>query len=57
MIYVDVSEKERLSRVLLRDGYIGDETDIRRKYEERYFPAERFYAEKYRPTENADLVI
>ncbi|SHM83000.1 hypothetical protein SAMN04487860_11670, partial [Ruminococcus flavefaciens] len=23
----------------------------------RYFPAEHFYAEKYRPAENADLVI
>ena len=57
MIYVDVPEKERLSRVLLRDGYIGDEADIREKYEKRYFPAEHFYAEKYRPAEKADLVI
>lgn len=57
MIYVDVDEEERLRRVLCRDGYIGDEADIRRKYNERYFPAEHFYAEKYRPVENADLVI
>ena len=57
MIYVDAAEEERLSRVLRRDGYIGDEADIRRKYNERYFPAEHFYAEKYRPVENADLVI
>ena len=53
----DVPEEERLCRVLLRDGYIGDEAAIREKYEKRYFPAERFYADKYRPAEKADLVI
>ncbi|EWM54040.1 uridine kinase [Ruminococcus flavefaciens] len=57
MIYIDVPEEERLCRVLLRDGYIGDEAAIREKYEKRYFPAERFYADKYRPAEKADLVI
>ena len=57
MVYFDVDEKERLRRVLLRDGYIGDETAIREKYENRYFPAERYYSEKYRPAEKADMVI
>lgn len=57
MIYIDVPEEERLSRVLRRDGYIGDENAIREKYEKRYFPAERFYAEKYSPEKNADMVI
>lgn len=57
MIYIDVPEEERLCRVLLRDGYIGDEAAIREKYEKRYFPAERFYADRYRPAEKADLVI
>lgn len=57
MIYIDVPENERLKRVLLRDGYIGDETAIREKYESRYFPAEHYYAEKYRPAESADIVI
>ena len=57
IIYVDVDEEERLRRVLCRDGYIGDEADIRRKYNERYFPAEHFYAKKYCPAKNADLVI
>ena len=57
MVYIDVPEEERLCRVLLRDGYIGDEAAIREKYEKRYFPAERFYADKYRPAEKADLVI
>jgi len=57
MIYFDVPEEERLRRVLLRDGYIGDERAIREKYENRYFPAERFYAEKYSPAEKADTVL
>ena len=57
MIYFDVDEEERLRRVLLRDGYIGDETAIREKYQNRYFPAERYYSEKYRPAEKADMVV
>ena len=57
MVYIDVPEEERLKRVLLRDGYIGDEKAIREKYEKRYFPAERYYAEKYRPAGSADIVI
>lgn len=57
MIYIDLSEEERLSRVLKRDEYIGSEDDIRRKYEKRYFPAERFYVEKHAPAEKADVVI
>ena len=57
MVYFDVDEKERLRRVLLRDAYIGDETAIREKYENRYFPAERYYSEKYRPAEKADMVV
>ena len=57
MIYFDVPEEERLRRVLLRDGYIGDERAIREKYENRYFPAERFYAGKYSPAEKADTVL
>lgn len=57
MVYIDVSENERLKRVLKRDGYIGDEEQIRKKYENRYFPAERKYFNSYSPRDNADIVI
>lgn len=57
MVYIDVSEKERLERVIKRDSYIGDEGQIRKKYENRYFPAERKYTDSYSPRDNADIVI
>lgn len=57
MIYIDVPEEIRLERVLKRDVYIGGEESIRRKYEQRYFPAERFYSEKYSPQLSADFII
>lgn len=57
VIYMDISEETRLSRVLMRDGYIGDAEQIREKYENRYFPAERLYAANCRPAEKADYVI
>ena len=57
VIYFDVPEEERLKRVLIRDGYIGDDKAIRSKYENRYFPAERYYAEKYLPAQRADVIV
>ncbi len=56
-VYVDVPEDVRLSRVLERDGYIGDKPEIMAKYERRYFPAERFYVQECKPAEAADLLI
>lgn len=57
VVYLDVPEAVRLSRVLKRDGYIGDADAIRQKYENRYFPAERYYAAHCRPMETADIVL
>lgn len=57
MIYIDVSEEERLARVLERDGYIGDKSQIKAKYDGRYFPAERHYVKTCAPAEGADLVV
>lgn len=57
MIYIDIPEEIRLSRVLERDGYIGDKQQIRAKYENRYFPAEHHYIKACSPSENADHVI
>ncbi len=56
-VYVDASEEVRLERVLKRDCYIGNDDAIREKYENRYFPAERYYVSEYSPSEKADLVI
>ncbi len=57
VIYLDVPQDVRLQRVLLRDGYIGDRDAITEKYEQRYFPAERFYVEHCHPAECADFVL
>lgn len=57
MIYIDVPENIRLDRVLKRDTYIGSEQEIKIKYENRYFPAERQYFEKYRPDISADCLL
>lgn len=57
IIYLDVPQEVRLSRVLARDGYIGGLEDIKRKYEKRYFPAEEKYILEYSPIETADFVL
>ncbi len=57
VVYLDVPEHVRLERVLSRDGYIGDEDAIRAKYENRYFPAERHYAESCKPADGADFMV
>ena len=57
MIYIDVPESERLKRVLKRDGYIGTVDDIKEKYVNRYFPAERHYVNMYSPSKLADYVV
>ncbi|MBR4691763.1 MAG: uridine kinase [Oscillospiraceae bacterium] len=57
MVYIDVPEDVRLSRVLQRDTYIGNERQIIDKYKTRYFPAERHYFSIYQPDQSADCVI
>lgn len=57
VVFIDVPEKTRLDRVLERDGYIGTKAEIREKYDNRYFPAERYYAEMCVPSEKADYII
>ncbi len=57
MIYIDVPENTRLARVLERDGYIGDSDQIAEKYNNRYFPAERFYVKNCNPAEKADYTV
>ena len=57
VVYMDISRETRLARVLKRDSYIGDEEQIKAKYEKRYFPAERFYMQNCEPKIKADYVI
>lgn len=57
MIYIDVPEEVRLKRVLERDGYIGDQQQIKAKYDNRYFPAEHYYIKECSPSKNADYII
>lgn len=57
LIYVDVPEEERLRRVLKRDTYIGNESEIEEKYRKRYFPAEDYYVKMVNPKEKADITV
>lgn len=57
MIYIDIPEEVRLERVLKRDSYIGDKSQIKEKYDNRYFPAERHYVKTCNPCGNADYVV
>lgn len=57
VIYLDAPKEDRLSRVLKRDTYIGNELDILTKYRNRYFPAEDKYLEENAPAKNADWTI
>lgn len=57
MVYINIPEEVRLSRVLKRDTYIGGEKEIIDKYKNRYFPAEHKYIEEYQPQRNADLEV
>lgn len=57
MIYIDIPERVRLNRVLLRDTYIGTKEEILFKYENRYLPAEHKYIEEYNPSQKADFIV
>ncbi len=56
VVYIDIPEEIRLERVLKRDGYIGNKEQIKAKYENRYFPAERYYVKNCSPCDNANFV-
>ncbi|MFA8300045.1 MAG: hypothetical protein ACEPOV_07780 [Hyphomicrobiales bacterium] len=56
-IFINVPKEERLRRALERDNYIGEKNDIIEKYNNRYFPAEEYYEEKYKPMLLADRII
>lgn len=56
-VYIDLPENIRFERVLCRDRYIGNDEEIRAKYEGRYFPAERRYVEEYSPSLRADITV
>lgn len=57
VIYIDVPECIRLERLIKRDTYIGSESDIISKYQNRYFPAEHKYIEEYDPHNKANYVV
>lgn len=56
IIYIDIPQAIRLKRVISRDTYIGNEKEIIKKYQERYFPAEEIYCSKYSPRTKANYI-
>lgn len=57
VLFLDVPKEKRLQRVLHRDTYIGNRSDIKEKYERRYFPAEEKYVAECSPHSKADYVV
>lgn len=57
-IWLDVSFENALQRALKRDlDQLGDEDTIRRRYEHKYFPAQKHYIERCNPKRMADFII
>lgn len=58
-IWLDVSFETAMERVTRRrrDQRYGDVEAIRSRYEERFFPTQRFHLKRDRPAECADVII
>jgi uridine kinase len=57
-VFVDCSFEESLKRVLKRDAaQFGGESEVRKLYQERFFPGQRLYLEQTRPRETADAIL
>lgn len=56
VIYVDCPGDLRQQRVLSRDSYIGDYQAILNKYQNRYWPGEKYYLDNIKPANHADLI-
>jgi uridine kinase len=55
-IFIDVPFKESKNRVKNRDVPVYGDMILRR-YNEKYFPAQRKYLEEYPPSEIADMIV
>ncbi|MCM2604033.1 uridine kinase [Rossellomorea marisflavi] len=53
VIFVDCPFPIRKRRVISRDGYLGNESEILKAYQNRYWPAEDYYMATMRPMEHA----
>ncbi len=58
-IWLDISFEDAMNRVLQRqrDQRYGDINAIRARYEERFFPTQRFHIKRDDPASTADLII
>lgn len=57
-VFVTVTAEETLRRALGRDlALLGSAAEVRRRYRERYLPAQQLYTAEARPDEHADIVV
>ena len=57
-VWVEVTDATILTRALARDvDVLGSREEVWRLYEARYLPAQRAYAETWRPGDAADVVL
>ena len=53
-IWLDISFDRALDRALVRDAAMPD---LRRRYEQRYFPGQRLYIDEVDPRSRAEIVV
>lgn len=57
-ILLDITDETSLNRALIRDvELLGDQHNIRKKYDERYTPAWHLYEDDVNPMRKADIII
>ena len=57
-IWLDIDFETMIARAVARDvAWVGSPDRVRRRYEERYVPAHRYYEERDTPQDRATLVI
>lgn len=57
VIYLTCPFEVRKERVLTRDAYIGDNSEVLDKYKKRYWLAEEYYLKNINPQKRANLVV
>jgi len=57
LIYLNCNKETRYDRVRKRDTYLGNETEIIKKYKRRYWKGEEYYLKNENPISKANLVI
>jgi uridine kinase len=56
-IFVSTPLEKTVERAVLRENRMSTAADVKRRWRERYIPAQRLYFATVRPTDHADIVV